>query len=1702
MKKSILFTLLTFLLSINCYSQFSKTHYIPPISNSSSVTPEEQFMYISTPSTTDVSFTITEIGGAIISGTVSRDVPFVYDIGTNNSPQLMVDQFNASEILNNRGYIVEAGDLIYVTVRVIAGNGNQASEIVSKGLAALGTEFRIGGFTNLLNNYNDIHYTFAAILATENNTIVSFGNIKPGASLVNNAGAGNTPSSITLNAGQSYVIAVQGPTQENRDALIGASITSDKPIVVNCGSFGGSNAVGNLDLGFDQIVSAERTGDEYIFIKSTGVDVVERVLLIANQDNTEIFLNGATIANYTLNSGQYVNLMGSDYDSSGNLYVRTNSTSLVKKTLFAYQCIGDDGRPDQANQEMFFVPPLSCQTPKEINNIPFIQAIGSRDFTGRVTLTTNTGSTINFIIDGVSYSLFSLPTSITVFGPTSVTGNTNYQCYVMTGFTGNVSVFSTGELYLAAYGSDNAATFGGYYSGFIFKPEVTFQEIDLTQTNCIPNVELSVNTLSGFDVYQWYLNDVGISGATTNSYTPTQPGFYYVKATLSACGIFKDSDKIPVSNCPDDDDNDGTNNNVDIDFDNDGNTNCNESLGDQPINISNINSGAINGNSFTGTVTTSTAASAIPISGNTNGSFISNIPAGKTSFATYKLTFAQPISLSLQYNLTSNTTDLLNANAEYVVNSLINTTITVINPDNQLAIDTNYDGIYENNVTQFSSFEIRFRLNSTVPLTAGTGTFKFQTYNATSISFTHKNLLDLTPNSVSLNFVATCVGLDSDGDGVFNSQDYDSDNDGIPDFIENQVGVIQALSNNDANNDGLDDIFTLGNTPANNDTDGIPNYLDLDSDNDGIFDLEESGTNAVDANNNGVIDGSNFGTNGLNNSLETAPDNGILNYTILDADADGILNATELDSDNDLCNDVIEAGFLDSNSDGYLGTNAPPLTASNGTVSSGTGYTNPNGNYIIGAPIVITTQPIESVTCELEDATFSTVAVSISTYQWEQSVDGIVWTTLTNNANYSGVTTATLTVLNVSNSMNNYKYRVFLNRNGNSCGLYSGFGNLKVNALPVISTPITLVQCDNDTDGSSAFNLTQKNNQISSNAANEVFTYYTNLSAAETENNTFLINNPIAYTTTNTTVYARVENANGCYRTCTMNLIVSVTQIPSSFQIDDFVKCDDFLDTVNDDKDGIATFDFSDANSQIINILPTGGNYTIKYYKNEADFSAETDANGNSLEIPLTTISNYRNIGYANVQTIWARVDSTVANDCYGFTKFDLVVEALPIINVVGVNNIIRECDDDQNGVLVFNTSTLEATILGGQTNKTIIYTDQSGAIIPSPFPPTYQVTTSQIISVYIKNNETVADDAPCNETGTFKFIVDDLPQAFDLPINSLTQCDDNETDPSLQDGKYPFDTTTIQSNILQGQTGMIVTYTYADGTTSNTLLNPFETATQTVVVRVTNSINTTCWDETELKFIVNPIPKINLNENGQDNELVCTNLPTFTVTLDAEITDGTPQSNYTYQWYLNGNLIPTATNYSYTVSVEGTYIVEVTNTFGCSSIRTIVVTSSVIATIENIEILDLSDTNSVLINVTGNGGNYVYSIQEPYGPYQVSNLFTNVPIGFHTVYIKDLNGCGIAQQLISVLGIPKYFTPNGDGFNDNWNVKGINEDFYSNSVIHIFDRYGKLLKQISGIGNGWDGTINGNLAPSDDYWYNIKFDDGRNAKGHFTLKR
>jgi gliding motility-associated-like protein len=188
-------------------------------------------------------------------------------------------------------------------------------------------------------------------------------------------------------------------------------------------------------------------------------------------------------------------------------------------------------------------------------------------------------------------------------------------------------------------------------------------------------------------------------------------------------------------------------------------------------------------------------------------------------------------------------------------------------------------------------------------------------------------------------------------------------------------------------------------------------------------------------------------------------------------------------------------------------------------------------------------------------------------------------------------------------------------------------------------------------------------------------------------------------------------------------------------------------------------------------------------------------------------------------------------------------------------------------------------------------------------------------------------------------------------------------------------------------------------------------------------------------------------------------------------------------------------------VNAVGTYSVKVNSAFGCSRTRTIKVTASDVAAIQSIDIVDLAETNTVTVNVTGQGI-YEYSLDAPNGPFQLSNFFDNVSAGIHDVYVNDQNGCGTITKAIAVLGVPKFFTPNGDGFNDYWNLKGANATFNVKSIIYIYDRYGKLVFQVDPSSRGWDGTYNKSPLPADDYWFTIKLENGREATGHFSLKR
>lgn len=1643
-------------------------------------------MYISSPSLTDIKFVIKQMGGSNISGTVRRDAPYTLNIGSGFNTQLLISDEPGNSLVNtilsNKGYVIEAEDLIYVTVRLTSTPDNyQAGGLVSKGLAALGTRFRIGAFINTgAPASTDSHYTFATILATENNTTITFADIKPNVQLINNAAAGSTPSSIVLNSGQSYAIAVKGPLDANRDGLLGALIQSDKPIAVNCGSFAGSNGdTGNLDLGFDQIVSAERTGTEYIFVRGIGPDNIERPLIIGDYEDplnplagTDVFLNGSTTPTINLKHGEYLAIDGSKYSPQGNLYVQTSHN------VFAYQGIGGTapdppGTPNpvnpQPNQNMCFVPPLSCQTPKVINNIPLISKVGNLDFPATICLVTKAGAVLNFIKDGLPYTVANLSSQHT--GPDAV-GTTGYVTYTFKNLTGNVSVFSDKQVYLSYYGTSGAATYGGFYSGFTFKPEIAFGKVDLTAKNCIPNVKLSVNTLSAFDDFKWYFNNspTPIVGATSNEFSPNQPGFYKVIATILECGIPYPSDDIPVSACPNDNDNDGVNDNYDLDNDGDGITNCQESFGNINLDLSATSTGIIQAgtadylNNFTKTNNGTGAQAATPFSGNSNGNFTTSTAVGKGNSTTETFNFTtKPISLSLEYaDAVANNSQLLSADGSFIVQVPVDKTITVLNPNDQLLIDTNYDGNYESGVSSFSSFQIRFRLKSATPLAAGTGTFKFVTNLVNSFTFTHINLSDQSSNNASFKLFTTCVPKDTDKDGVPDQLDADSDNDAIPDIIEAMGVNYIAQPFVDANNNGFNDANEPITTPKDSDGDGVFDYVDLDSDNDGIYDLVES---------------------------------------VSDLDTDSIPNYLDLDSDGDGCNDVTEAGFLDQNFDGLLG-NVPIAVNTNGMVTPVTnGYTAPNSNYSTNGLITINTQPLPQTSCETENASFTIATNLVNGYQWQESTDGITYNNITNGGIYGGTNSGTLTLTGVTNAMNGYKYRVFLTKNGNTCGKNSDGSVLTVKARPNPIATSSLLQCEDDLNGLADFNLTQKESLISTNSANETFTYFTNENAAKTNDINFKISNPTVYNNSNgNTVWVRVvNNTTQCYNTARLDLIVSSTKIPAGTTWN-YYKCDDYIDASNDDRDGITKFDFSDVTTKINQLLPTTSSYIIKYYKNQSDADAETDANGNSLEISqiLTdtiNISNYRNVT-PNQQFIWVRIDGTADNSCYGLGPYiNLTVEALPVANPV---NLGVFCDDNPRDNVVnhnFDTTAIESTILGGQSlsNVKIEYTTANNTvytILPNPF-----LSETQTINVRVTNKLTNDPNGACYDETTIDLKVD--KKAFGDPVYVPEQCDEDATD---NIATYSFDTSNIQTSLVGAQTGFDIKYFAQDGTIlPGPLPNPFKTATQRIKVVVENPLNATCNTETFIQFTVNPLPDLELF----NDEIICSGKLNDFVKLNAGLQSGY-SSDYTYVWSRNGTgSINGAVDYYYTATDDGVYTTIVKNfNTGCERIRTNTVTFSQKATITDVIIVDLTENATVDIKTSGKG-TYEYSIDEQEGPFQTSSFFQNVSPGFHTVYVHDIDRCGTAEQLIAVLGAPKFFTPNGDGVNDTWKILGVNSVFYKDSRMIIFDRFGKVLKEITGRNDeGWDGTYNGQPLPSDDYWFVFNVDDGRTARGHFALKR
>ncbi|WP_431242625.1 T9SS type B sorting domain-containing protein [Flavobacterium sp. P21] len=255
---------------------------------------------------------------------------------------------------------------------------------------------------------------------------------------------------------------------------------------------------------------------------------------------------------------------------------------------------------------------------------------------------------------------------------------------------------------------------------------------------------------------------------------------------------------------------------------------------------------------------------------------------------------------------------------------------------------------------------------------------------------------------------------------------------------------------------------------------------------------------------------------------------------------------------------------------------------------------------------------------------------------------------------------------------------------------------------------------------------------------------------------------------------------------------------------------------------------------------------------------------------------------------------------------------------------------------------------------------------------------------------------------------------------------------------------------------------------------------TQTIYARIINGAD--CYNISPVALVVNTFNPPNFED---ESKYICKN-------GDVTLSVATGFSSYVWT---PGN----STSNSMTVNAPGDYSVTVTDANGCPKTKKFKVIQSEPATITEAVVKDFSGVdNSVLIKYTG-FGNYEFSLDG--NIFQDDPQFTGVAPGAYYAVARDKNGCGLSNRfLFYVLDYPRFFTPNGDGYNDLWTIKDI--DQMPNYTISIFDRYGKFLKQMNQNSTGWNGIFNGEQLPSDDYWFTLIFVDGKSVKGHFSLKR
>ncbi|GGG49666.1 hypothetical protein GCM10011414_19340 [Croceivirga lutea] len=923
-------------------AQLSDLHYLPPLKqgqNNAGI--RDQAIYLSTPEPT--TFTVNAYRGTnptpIASFNISNTNPAVWTLADGDNNITLVNNANTGVVLNNSGLRFESpsGNRFYVNYR---GNSSaQAASLTAKGRQALGTNFKWGGVPNL--GAHPSKSNTLGIMATEDNTTINLFGYDPNCEFrVGNNRAGITDNSvtITLNANESFVFETyigNSPTQAHEDGWIGASIESDKDIVISNGSinFGRQAGASNRDAGIDQPVPINRLGKEYVFIRGNGNTNgwTEFPLIIATSDDTQIFVNGSTTPIATIDDGEYFEIPNSNYSANtvgANMLVQTS------KDVYAYQCMA--GARQVYTQGLNFVAPVNCLLPDSMDNIPNIRDMAGTNVTGGMTIiaAVNTPDSNIIVTDGSG--------TVTLPPSTPVTGSTDWKTIYIPNLNGDVSVRSTGPMAIGFFGFNGARGVAGYFSGFDTLPEVTLAIRG--GSGCFVGSEIYEATNSNFDAFQWYENGQPIPGANGPSYAPSGAGEFFLRGTKGPCTY--DSNPLQALYCDPDIVLEKTVDRAEI---------MEGEIATFTIKVTNNGVGPITNLQITDNIPVGlTLNSAFTITGNWTGNTwnIGTLNGGDTAFLELEVTADEINTLPLLSltNTASNSQDQNDAN------------ITQDSPSAKIVVHNDFDNDGVNDITDLDDD------NDGIYDEDECDTFLFNIANGNSHSDTLislNNYLVFDVFSIDNSFNLNVNGNDIAGEVQFQLTGGATGN------------VARFADGSSYGENGNPNIWTL------NGSHGSP-LLRVVVDQTGQFELFGARSSngplepmflTTPAN---IVNWNNTASNAITigQAVVGATNmRGVLLTAGCDDDGDGIPNTLDLDSDGDGCTDAVEF-YKDDTADGgdggEYGTGVPVVDTTNGTVNDA------SYNRVL-APIIV----LENTSEDLGGTTINGSNVSLGqSYQY------------------------------------------------------------------------------------------------------------------------------------------------------------------------------------------------------------------------------------------------------------------------------------------------------------------------------------------------------------------------------------------------------------------------------------------------------------------------------------------------------------------------------------------------------------------------------------------------------------------------------------------------------------------------------------------------------------------------------------------------